>query len=48
MNPALYYKIYGDRVNKEIILRYIEYFKSYYLPCLIKNYVRRVKPKVKS
>ena len=48
MDPALHNGIYGDRVNKEVISRYIEYLKPYYLYCLTEDYIRGVKSKVES
>ena len=42
MSPALYYKIYGDGMDEEVIPRHIKYFKLCYLYYLIKNYIWRV------
>ena len=39
MDPALYYKIYREGVDKQIILKYIKYVKLCYLYDLAKNYV---------
>ena len=39
MNPILYYKIYGEGVDEQVILRYTRYTKPYYLYYLIKNYI---------
>ena len=39
MNLALYYKIYKEGVDKQIILKYIEYTEPHYLYNLIKDYV---------
>ena len=30
MDPTLYYKIYGERVGKAVILKYIKYIKFCY------------------
>ena len=48
MDLALYNKIYKDRVDKEVILRYTEYLKPCYLYCLTEDYVWGVKSKVES
>ena len=39
MNPALYYKVYREGVNKQIILRYIGYPEPCYLYNLTKDYI---------
>ena len=43
MDSALYYEIYGDGMDEEVIPRYIEYLKPCYLYCLTKNYVQRIR-----
>ena len=48
MDPTLHNKVYGGGINKEIILGHTEYFKPCHLYYIIKNYVRRVKFKIKS
>ena len=48
MDLILYYKIYEDRVDKEIILEYIKYSKPRYFYYLVKNYVWEVRPKIRS
>ena len=45
MNPALHYKIYRDKIDKEIIIKYIKYSKFCYLYNLAENYVWGVKLK---
>ena len=39
MDPALYYKIYKEGIDEQVILRYIKYIKSLYLYNLIINYI---------
>ena len=39
MDPALYFGIYGEGVEQNIILRHTKYIKSKHLPRLIKNYI---------
>ena len=41
MDPALYYKIYREGVDEQIIPRYIKYTKSLYLHNLIINYIQK-------
>ena len=39
MNPALYYRIYEEGIDEQVILKYIKYDKSYYLYYLTINHV---------
>ena len=48
MDPALYNKIYGDGINKEIIPKYVGYLKPYYLYYLTEDHVRGVKSEVEN
>ena len=48
MDPALYNKVYEDRINKETILGYIEYLKLCHLYYIIENHVRRVGSEAKN
>ena len=48
MDPALYYEIYRDGIDKKVILRYAGYIKSHYFYCLTEDYIWRVKPEVKN
>ena len=48
MDPTLYYKIYGEGVDKEIIPRHIKYVKFCYFYNLAKDYIWRDGPKVES
>ena len=48
MDPALYYRIYEERMDKWVILKYAEYIKTCYLHNLVKNYVWRTQPKAES
>ena len=48
MDPILYNRVYGDRVNKETILEYIEYLEFCHLYCIIENHVWRVRSEVRS
>ena len=41
MDPTLHYKIYRERVDEQVILKYIKYAEPCYLYNLIKNYVQR-------
>ena len=41
MDPALYYGIYREGVNKQVILRYVGYVKSRHLYDIAENYVWR-------
>ena len=41
MDPTLYYEIYEEGVNKQAILRYLEYAEFRYLYNLIKDHVWR-------
>ena len=41
MDPALYYKIYREGMDKQVIPRHTEYIKFYHLYNLIKDYVWR-------
>ena len=48
MDLTLYNKVYGDGVNKEIILGHTEYLEFCHLYCIIENHVWRVRSKVRS
>ena len=48
MDSALYDKIYGEGVNKQVILKYIGYAEPHYLYSLIENYVWRAWLKVEN
>ena len=39
MDPALYFRIYREGVDKSVILEYIEYTKTRHLYNVIKDYV---------
>ena len=39
MDSVLYYKIYREGVDEQVILEYTEYIKPYYLYYLIKDYI---------
>ena len=39
MDPALYYKIYKEGVDEQVILRYTEYTKPRHLHNITKNYI---------
>ena len=39
MDPALYFKIYGEGVDEQIILRYTKYAKPQYLHSSVKDHV---------
>ena len=43
MDPILYYKIYKEGVDEQVILEYTEYTKSYHLYYSAENYVRRAR-----
>ena len=48
MDSVLYYKIYGERVDKPAVSEYTGYTKSGHLYNLIKNHVRRAQPKIEN
>ena len=39
MDPTLYYRIYREGVDKQVIPRYIEYAEPYHLYSIIKDYI---------
>ena len=48
MDPILYYKVYKKGMDKQVIPKYIKYFKLCHLPYIIKDYVRRAKFKTEN
>ena len=48
MNSTLYYRIYGDGMNEEVILGYIKYPESRYFYYLAEDHVWGVRFKVES
>ena len=41
MNLALYYGIYREKMDKQVILKYTKYVETRHLYYLIKNYIWR-------
>ena len=41
MNPTLYYGIYREGVDKQVILRHVGYIKPSHLYSIIKDYIWR-------
>ena len=48
MDPALYYKIYREEIDEQVILKYTGYIKSYHLYNSAKNYIWRNRPKAEN
>ena len=48
MNLTLYYKIYGEGVDEQVILKYTGYAKPRHLYSVIKDHIWRAQPKVES
>ena len=48
MDLTLYYRIYREGVNKQIISGYIEYAESRHLHRITKNYIWEAQLKIKS
>ena len=48
MDPTLYYKVYREGINKQVIIKYAEPVKPFGVYRTVINYVWRSEPKIKS